>query len=88
MRRILRGPVEVEAIAAEVEEGEEEPPGTLQDSSDDEEDVNWKNLEEECIVEDLMDRYASGDSIDLHSIDDLFFFALLARRVAIHQPSS
>jgi len=33
----------------------------VQDSSDDEEDVNWLDLEEECIVEDLMDRYSAGE---------------------------
>jgi len=29
-------------------------------SSDDDEDVNWRDLEEECVVGDLMDRYAAG----------------------------
>ena len=43
-----------------VKMSEEHAEGHLQDSSDDEEDVDWKDLNEETTVEDLMDRYASG----------------------------
>jgi hypothetical protein len=39
---------------------EEHAEGHLQDSSDDEEEVDWKDLNEETTVEDLMDRYAAG----------------------------
>ena len=64
MRRILRGPAEVESLGAAVggnkDADEETAPGTLQDSSDDEEDVNWRDLEEETVVEDLMTRYEAG----------------------------
>ena len=40
---------------------EEHDAGHLQDSSDDEEEIDWKDLNEETTVEDLMDRYAAGD---------------------------
>ena len=39
---------------------EEHEVGHLQDSSEDEEEVDWKDLNEETTVEDLMDRYAAG----------------------------
>ena len=55
-------PLDAEAIQDEkAKMDEEHDPGHLQDSSDDEEEVDWKDLNEETTVEDLMDRYAAGD---------------------------
>ena len=81
MRRILRGPLEVETDHGK-KDGEEEE-GALQDSSEDDEDVNWRDLEEECVVEDLMDRYAAGEAGEENQIIDAMRIDGMKRAVAL-----
>ena len=61
MRRILRGPLAADLESGNKGENGQPEAGALQDSSEDDEEINWASLEEEAIVEDLMDRYAAGE---------------------------
>lgn len=45
--------------------------------------MNWKNLEEECIVEDLMDRYASGEKGEEEQIINAMEVDAMKRSVAL-----
>merc|ERR1712100_529003 len=69
MRRILRGPLDVETDHGK-KDGEEEE-GALQDSSEDDEDVN------------LMDRYAAGEAGEENQIIDAMRIDGMKRAVAL-----
>lgn len=84
MRRILRGPRDMEAMQDDkVKMSEEHAEGHLQDSSDDEEDVDWKDLNEETTVEDLMGRYASGEKGEEDQILDAMKIDSMKRAIAL-----
>jgi len=84
MRRILRGPGDVEQLGsgnpAEPIEDEE---GALQDSSEDEEEIKWKTVDEECVVEELMERYASGHKGEEDQILDAMRVDSMKRAIAL-----
>jgi hypothetical protein len=67
----------------EAEPAKEEEEGALQDSSDDDEDINSKSIEEECIVEDLMDRYSAGHKGEEDQIIEAMRIDGMKRAVAL-----